>query len=83
MTLQDTKPFDPFVFWTSASVTILFVLWAILFPDNMNTVINAVFSWTTTMWGWLYLLTVFCLVVGCFILMGNQYGSIKLGKTRG
>ena len=77
---ESTKPFDPFVFWISASVTVLFVLWSILFPENMTAVINAVFSWTTTQWAWLYLGTVFALVVSCFILMGNSYGGMKLGK---
>ncbi len=47
------KPFDPFVFWVSASVTVLFVLWSVIFPENMTKVINAVFSWTTTQWAWL------------------------------
>ncbi|MCK5837491.1 MAG: BCCT family transporter, partial [Desulfobacula sp.] len=78
-TATSNKPFDPFVFWVSASVTVLFVLWSILFPENMTTVINAVFSWTTTKWAWLYLLTVFMLVIGCFVLMGRKYGSMKLG----
>jgi len=73
------KPFDPFVFWVSASVTVLFVLWSVIFPKSMTTAINAVFTWTTTQWGWLYLLVVFMLVISCFILMGPAYGSMKLG----
>lgn len=73
------KPFDPVVFWVSASVTVLFVLWSIMFPENMGATINAVFNWTTNYWGWLYLLTAFFLVIACFVLMGRRYGSIKLG----
>ncbi len=73
------RPFDPFVFWVSASVTVLFILWSVIFPENMTNAINAVFSWTTTQWAWLYLLTVFILVGGCFLLMGNRYGNMKLG----
>ena len=73
------RPFDPFVFWVSASLTILFVIWSVVFPKEMTAVINAVFSWTTTNWGWLYLLTVFMLVIGCFVLMGQKYGNMKLG----
>ncbi|MCP4114257.1 MAG: BCCT family transporter [Desulfobacteraceae bacterium] len=76
---SNSKPFDPMVFWVSATVTVLFVLWSILFPENMGSTINAVFGWTTSYWGWLYLLTAFLLVVGCFVLMGGKYGSIKLG----
>ena len=76
---SDTKVFDPFVFWISASVTVVFVVLSLVFPENMTGAINAVFSWTTTKWGWLYLFTVFLLVGGCFALMGNKYGSMKLG----
>jgi len=75
----NTRPFDPLIFWVSASVTVVFVLWSIMLPENMNTVINAVFSWTTGCWGWLYLLTAFLLVIGCFVLMVGRYGSLKMG----
>lgn len=67
------------VFWVSATLTVLFVLWSILMPESMNSAINAVFSWTTTYWGWLYLFTAFALVIGCFVLMGRNYGKLKLG----
>ena len=45
----------------------------------MNTVINAVFGWTTGNWGWLYLITAFVLVGSCVVLMLGRFGSIKLG----
>jgi len=74
------RPFDPLIFWGSASVTVLFVLWAVVFPAQMERTIKAVFSWTTVGWGWLYLLTVFVLVVGAFVMMMSPYGKIKLGQ---
>jgi glycine betaine transporter len=73
------RSYDPFVFWISAIITVVFVVWAAVFPDNMNRVISGVFNWTTGYWGWLYLLTVFLLVVSCFILLGRRFGSMKLG----
>jgi choline/glycine/proline betaine transport protein/glycine betaine transporter len=79
-TNQHQKPFDPLIFWGSASVTILFVLWAVVSPDNMERVVNAVFSWTTEGWGWLYLITAFALVVASFVLMLTKFGSMKLGE---
>lgn len=79
MEKRDTRPFDPMIFWISAVVTIGFVAWAIIFPESMKGVINGVFSWTTQNWGWLYLLTAFVLVLGCFLLMGGKYGSMRLG----
>jgi choline/glycine/proline betaine transport protein/glycine betaine transporter len=76
---KKNRAFDPMVFWISAGLTVAFIVWAAVFPDNMNKVINGVFNWTTGNWGWLYLLTVFLLVGSCFILMGRKFGSMKLG----
>lgn len=70
---------DPLVFGVSATITLAFIAWAALAPKNMETVINAVFKWTTEGWGWLYLITAFLLVIGCVILMVTRYGSLKLG----
>jgi glycine betaine transporter len=75
------KPFDPFVFWISASLTVLFVVWSAFFPETMNAAVNAIFAYTTIDWGWLYLLTAFLLVGGCFVLMGRTYGGMKLGMA--
>jgi choline-glycine betaine transporter len=70
----NSRPFDPMIFWVSASITVAFVVWSLVFPENMNTVINGIFGWTTRFWGWLYLVTAFLLVLACFALMGNTYG---------
>jgi choline/glycine/proline betaine transport protein/glycine betaine transporter len=75
----DDSPFDPLVFWVSASLTILFILWSILLPGNMERVVNSIFKWTTQGWGWLYLLTAFALVAACFVLMLTRFGDMKLG----
>jgi glycine betaine transporter len=74
------RTFDPLIFWVSASLTILFILWAIIFPENMESVIDSVFEYTTTSWGWLYLLTTFLLVVASFVLMFTRLGALKLGR---
>lgn len=73
------KAYDPLVFWVSASITVAFVVWSIALPESMNRVINSVFSWTTVNWAWLYLITAFVLVSGCFVLMLGKFGGIKLG----
>ncbi len=80
-TPQESKgrAFDPLTFGVSGGLTILFVLWSILFPESMKSVVNAVFTWTTEGWGWLYLLSVFLLVIGCFVLMLTKFGNLKLG----
>ncbi len=73
------RPFDPLIFWVSATLIILFVLWSIIFPQNMEQVIDAVFNWTTQGWGWLYLVAVFGLVIASFVLMVTKFGDMKLG----
>lgn len=75
-----TRSYDPLTFWVSASLTILFVLWSAVFPDSMETVVNAVFGWTTEKWGWLCLWTVFLLVIASLVLLVTKYGSMKLGR---
>jgi glycine betaine transporter len=65
---------NPLAFGVSASLTILFVLWAALFPESMETAVNAAFSWTTETWGWLFLWTAFPLM---FLLLWSVYGTFK------
>ncbi len=71
------------VFWMSDRGTVAFVLGSVLFPDRMASVSNAVFTWTATMWTWLYLLAVFFLVTGYFVLMGLACGTMKLRLPEG
>ncbi len=78
-TKSATRPFDPLIFGVSATITIVFILWSAIFPENMKTVVNAVFAWTTSQWGWLYLLTVAILVAACLVLMLTKFGAMKLG----
>ena len=78
---RQERSFDPLVFGVSATLTILFVLWSALFPESMENVVNAVFSWTTEKWGWLYLWTAFLLVGGSIVLLVTKFGSMKLGKA--
>ena len=73
------RAFDPLIFWVSSGIAVAFGLWSLLFPENMNTVINGAFGRTIRFWGWLYLLTAFALVLACFALMGNRCGKMKPG----
>lgn len=73
------RGFDPLIFGVSATITLAFIVWAAVAPASMESVVNAVFKWTTEGWGWLYLLTAFLLVVACVVLMVTKFGSLKLG----
>jgi choline/glycine/proline betaine transport protein/glycine betaine transporter len=45
----------------------------------MERVVSDVFNCTTQSWGWLYVLTVFALVLARFVLLLTHFGDMKLG----
>ena len=51
------------VFWTAAGVSMIFIAWATLFTDNLNTVTDASLNWVTGTFGWLYLVTTLAILV--------------------
>ncbi|HEX3032595.1 MAG TPA: BCCT family transporter [Bacillota bacterium] len=68
------------VLYISAAIVLLFVAFGMFLPDSMSTVVNAVFAFLTTDFGWLYLLAVFIFMVFAFGIALSPYGKIKLGK---
>ncbi|MFC3398324.1 choline BCCT transporter BetT [Microbacterium amylolyticum] len=63
-----------------SSVVILAVaLWAILFPDNADTAINAVVSWVSSNFGWYYVLTATIIVGFVLFIAISKVGSTRLG----
>ena len=68
------------VLFVSAAVALLFVAWGLILPEQMSTVVNSVFGFLTTNFGWLYLLSVAIFIVVTFGIALSGYGKIKLGK---
>ena len=68
------------VFWISAIVIFLLVLWGALNPASLSKWANATYSFTTEAFGWFYLLSVLFIVLFCAGLAISKYGRIKLGK---
>lgn len=64
---------DPVVFWISLLISILFVLWGVLFTDNLAAVASAVLGWLTASFGWVFILASFG------FLAFSRYGRIRLG----
>ena len=73
------RHFDPMITYVSGGLTIGFVLISLIFPSQMETVINSAFSWTTTNLGWLYIVSVFGMTVTCLLMMVGFWGKQKLG----
>lgn len=71
---------DRTVLYVSATIVLLFVVFGMFLPDQMSKVVNAVFAFLTTDFGWLYLLAVVIFIVVAFGIAVSPYGRIKLGK---
>ncbi|CAN5752207.1 glycine betaine transporter OpuD [soil metagenome] len=68
------------VFYVSLAVSILFLLWGVLFTENIAGVTTAVLEFVLNSFGWLYL-TATTLFLGFVVFLAvSRYGSIRLGK---
>lgn len=68
------------VFWISAIIVSILVVFGAAFPKLFAQGANAAFSFTTYSFGWFYLAAVFFFVLFLLFLMGSKYGKIRLGK---
>ena len=67
------------VFVISASIIALFVVIGALFPEQFGSVAGTLFGFTTTNFGWFYLLAVFLIILFLIYLAFSKYGKIRLG----
>ncbi len=68
------------VFYISVVLSILFVLWGVLFQENLSNTFTAVLNYVISTFGWVYLLAVSGFLVFVVYLAFSRYGRIKLGK---
>lgn len=68
------------VLYVSSAFVLMFVLFGMFLPEQMGKVVNQVFSFLTTSFGWLYLLAVAFFIVFAFGIALSRYGKIKLGR---
>ena len=67
------------VFWTSALLLLVLVIYASVFQENAQLVFTAIQNWIITNVSWLYILAV-AIILGTVIFLGiSRYGDIKLG----
>ncbi|TLS36156.1 BCCT family transporter [Pseudalkalibacillus caeni] len=68
------------VFWVSAIVITLIVIWGAAAPQGFAKIAGSVYNFTTNEFGWFYLLSVIFFVLFCLYLAIGKYGKVKLGK---
>lgn len=70
---------DVVVFGISVGIAVLFVLWGVLFADNLAAVAGAVLGFLMDSFGWVFILSTFGFLVFAVYLAFSRYGKIKLG----
>ncbi|TKV57762.1 BCCT family transporter [Nakamurella flava] len=68
------------VFAVSVALLAVFVLWASIWPENLNTVMSAASTWVTSSIGWTYLIVPLACLIFLVSLVCTRYGAIRLGK---
>ncbi|GAA1011523.1 BCCT family transporter [Nocardiopsis tropica] len=70
---------NPTIFFTSAALTVVFVVCAIVFTDTVDTVFGAASQWILTHLGWLYILGVTSFLAFLVWIACSRYGGVRLG----
>lgn len=68
------------VLFLSLALVVVFVLWAALAPEQLNTVMSGAASWSAEYIGWSYLLVTLGCIMLLLYLAFSRYGGIRLGK---
>lgn len=70
---------NPPVFYPSAALIVLFVLFTIIQPEQAGIWFTSLQNWITETFGWFYLLVMGVYLILTLILAFSRYGQIKLG----
>ena len=77
---EESPRIDSTVFWVAAILSAVFVVWGILFTDNLAAVFNAVlWSFLVPNFGWVFILSSFGFLTFSIYLAFSRYGKIRLG----
>ncbi|MRG87853.1 BCCT family transporter [Salinibacillus xinjiangensis] len=68
------------VFYISAILVALFVIWGALSPKSLQDIASQALEWMITNFGWYYMLITAFFVLFVIILAISPYGKIRLGK---
>jgi len=77
---QSEARIDPTVFWIAAAISAVFVLWGILFTENLAGVFDTVlYNFLVPNFGWMFILSSFGFLAFSLYLAFSRYGKIRLG----
>src|SRR5690625_1336952 len=68
------------VFYISLAIAIVFILWGVFAPGNVETVLGFINGFISNNFGWVYMLAMTAFVLFALFLVISPYGKIRLGK---
>ncbi|WP_174615774.1 BCCT family transporter [Virgibacillus ihumii] len=68
-----------FVYWIGMFIAVIFVIWGVVFPENITTVMESSKAFLMEKFGWFYLLSAFFFLIFAIYLIFSKYGRVKLG----
>jgi glycine betaine transporter len=71
---------DPAVFYVSGAISVLFILWGVLFTDNLASVAESVLDWIIRNFGWLFVLSTIAFLIFAVFVGISRFGNIRLGR---
>ncbi|RKS05099.1 choline/carnitine/betaine transport [Nocardiopsis sp. Huas11] len=70
---------NPVIFFASAALTLIFVLWSILSTSTVDLVFGATSGWILSRLGWFYILGVTTFLVFLVWIALSRFGRVRLG----
>ncbi len=78
--MDNKKEIGNSVFIISLLLTLIFIIWGVLFTDNLAKVTDIIYSGSIDYLGWFYLGATLFFVIFSVYLLFSKYGYIRLGK---
>lgn len=78
--MDSNKLKENIVFLVSLALTLIFILWGVLFTENLTKVTNTIYKGSIDYLGWVYLGATLFFVIFSIYLLFSKYGDIRLGK---
>ncbi|AAZ18581.1 choline/carnitine/betaine transporter, BCCT family [Psychrobacter arcticus 273-4] len=75
-----TMSLNKTVFIGSAVISILLIIWTIVFPTYSGALLGAGMAWVSESFGWYYMLVVAAYSIFALFVGFSKYGDIKLGQ---
>ena len=68
------------VFIISVIISFLFILWGVVAPKHIQSVMNSIQTFLQDKFGWFYLFSTTAFLIFSLFLIFSRYGNIRLGK---